>query len=79
MHGDMMPKTKLDYDTFIKSKVRLAVTDGFDVDDSEINPILKPHQRAVVQWAVKGGKRALFDLAELEESVAEELEIEAAA
>lgn len=60
MH-DMTARPNKDYDAFIKSKVRLATTDGFDVDDSEINPILKPHQRACVKWAVKGGKRALFE------------------
>jgi SNF2 family DNA or RNA helicase len=57
----MTAKVNKKYDAFIKSKVRLATTDGFTVDDSEINPILKPHQRAVVRWAVEGGKRALFE------------------
>lgn len=66
--------TAISYDEFIKSKVRLATTDGFDVDDSEINPILKPHQRLVVQWAVKGGKRALFESFGLGKSV-QQLEI----
>jgi hypothetical protein len=26
----------------------------------EINPILKPHQRAIVRWAIAGGRRAIF-------------------
>jgi hypothetical protein len=50
-----------DYDAFIKRKVRLAGTDGFDIADSEINPVLKPHQRAAVRWALAGGRRALFE------------------
>ncbi len=28
---------------------------------SEINPALKPHQRDAVRWALKGGRRALFE------------------
>lgn len=67
-------KSKLGYGEFIKTKVRLATTDGFDVDDCEINPILKPHQRACVKWAVKGGKRALFESFGLGKSV-QQLEI----
>jgi DNA modification methylase len=63
MPHDQMTATapKPDYEAFIKGKVRLATTDGFTVEDHEINPILKPHQRAVVRWAVEGGKRALFE------------------
>ncbi len=48
------------YDEFLKTKVRLADFSGFDVADGEINDILKPHQREIVKWAVKGGKRAIF-------------------
>ena len=33
---------------------------GFDVDPAEVNPRLKPHQRAAVQWLCSGGRRALF-------------------
>jgi DNA modification methylase len=62
-------KVKPDYDEFIRSKVRLAERLGFDVDDSEINPILKPHQRACVKWAIAGGRRALFESFGLGKSV----------
>lgn len=48
------------YQEFIKSKVEMAVDSGFEIDDSEINPILKHHQRLMVKWGVKGGCRALF-------------------
>lgn len=54
-------KEILSYQEFIQNKVRLAKTSGFDVDLSEINPILKPHQAACVQWAIRGGQRALFE------------------
>ncbi len=33
---------------------------GFDVMPDEINPILFPHQRAIVPWALRGGRRAIF-------------------
>jgi hypothetical protein len=50
-----------DYADFIRSKVPLATSGGFEVADDEINPLLKPHQRACVAWAVRGGRRALFE------------------
>jgi DNA modification methylase len=50
----------MDYIEFLKGKIRLAEFGGFDVADSDINPILKPHQRAIVSWAVRGGNRAIF-------------------
>ncbi|OGB23328.1 MAG: DNA methylase N-4 [Burkholderiales bacterium RIFCSPLOWO2_02_FULL_57_36] len=49
-----------DYLQFLKTKVRLAAAAGFDVPLSKINPALKPHTRAMVQWAVAGGRRAIF-------------------
>src|SRR5881394_3133426 len=66
--------SQVDYQQFLRSKVRLAETDGFEIDDSEINPILKPHQRACVQWAVRGGRRALFESFGLGKSI-QQLEI----
>ncbi|HEX6926789.1 MAG TPA: DNA methyltransferase [Longimicrobiaceae bacterium] len=48
------------YLDFLKAKAATVETRGFDVDDSEINPLLKPHQRAVVRWAVRGGRRGIF-------------------
>ena len=50
----------MDYIEFLKGKIRLAEFGGFEVADSDINPILKPHQRAIVSWAVRGGNRAIF-------------------
>lgn len=48
------------YLEFLKSKIVLAKESGFDVDQGEINPNLKPHQRDSVIWALRGGHRALF-------------------
>jgi DNA modification methylase len=50
----------MDYDTFIKNKVCLAQNAGFEVQDSEISTYLKPHQRDIVKWAIRGGQRAIF-------------------
>lgn len=49
-----------DYAAFLKGKIKLANFDGFDVPLGAINPDLKPHTRDIVQWAVKGGNRAIF-------------------
>lgn len=49
------------YQEFLNSKVELAEKSGFDVRPEEINPALKPHQRDAVIWALKGGRRALFE------------------
>ena len=50
----------MNYNEFLKSKVLLSNDAGFDVAESDINPILKPHQRDIVRWAVRGGRRAIF-------------------
>lgn len=34
---------------------------GLPVDMDDISPVLKPHQRAAVKWAIEGGRRALFE------------------
>ncbi len=62
------------YENFIKGKVALAKTQGFDISLNEINPILKPFQKACVQWAIAGGCRALFESFGLGKSV-QQLEI----
>lgn len=50
-----------DYQAFLRSKVVMADQLGFDIEDSDINPILKPFQRACVMWAVRMGRSALFE------------------
>ena len=49
------------YLDFLKQKIETAPVSGFEIDDNAINPILKPHQRDAVKWAVKGGRRSLFE------------------
>jgi hypothetical protein len=48
------------YTAFLREKIKLASFRGFDVPLEEINPALKPHTRDIVQWAAKGGRRAIF-------------------
>ena len=50
-----------DYINFLKEKIVVAPVSGFEITPDEVNPILKPHQRAAVVWAIKGGRRALFE------------------
>jgi len=49
-----------EYQTFLESKIAVASRCGFDIELSEINPILKPQQAVIVQWMVAGGRRACF-------------------
>lgn len=51
----------MNYKVFLESKIELATESGFIVDPADINPALKPHQRDAVRWALKGGRRALFE------------------
>ena len=49
------------YIEFLKSKIQIAPESGFDLSESELSTALKPHQKAAVLWALKGGRRALFE------------------
>lgn len=48
------------YHAFLGAKAVRASSLGFDVDPDELHPILKPHQRAITCWAIRGGRRAIF-------------------
>ena len=48
------------YYEFLKSKMAIAKDSGFVISPDELNEALKPHQRDMVAWALKGGRRALF-------------------
>ena len=50
-----------DYDEFLHSKIQVAPVSGFEVRPEKINKALKPHQRDSVMWALRGGRRALFE------------------
>jgi len=49
-----------DYQDFLRAKVALAQQYGEAPRVGAVNPILKPHQAAVVRWMVEGGRRACF-------------------
>lgn len=49
------------YREFLESKMMIAPESGVEIDPGEVNPALKPHQRDAVVWALRGGKRALFE------------------
>lgn len=49
-----------DYESFLRSKVKLADSAGFAINPAEVNPLLKPHQVAIVVWMVAGGRRGCF-------------------
>lgn len=49
------------YKEFLETKIELATESGFIVDPEKVNKALKPHQRDAVVWALKGGRRALFE------------------
>lgn len=49
------------YEEFLKSKMMIAPDGGIDIDPSEVNSALNPHQKDAILWACKGGNRALFE------------------
>ena len=50
----------MEYTEFLHNKMAQAQRSGFDVADSDIHPMLFPHQRDIVRWACDGGRRAIF-------------------
>ncbi|CAG5072925.1 hypothetical protein DYBT9623_04462 [Dyadobacter sp. CECT 9623] len=50
----------MDYQNFLEAKIRIAEKTGFDIHPEDLHPILKPHQRDIVQWSIKGGRRGIF-------------------
>lgn len=61
----------ISYKDFLLTKVAFASETGFEVSKDKVNPALKPHQRDAVMWAVKGGRRALFEAFGLGKTVQE--------
>lgn len=48
------------YDRFVARKVTFDQSYGHTIDRDECHDLLKPHQRDLVAWAVRGGRRAIF-------------------
>ena len=53
-------RRQVTYDQFIRDKVSFRSSCGFETEASDVHSLLKPHQRDIVRWAVKGGRRAIF-------------------
>ena len=57
----------MSYEAFLREKVAFDRAFGFEVEQAELSPVFqpghpdfKPHQAAVIRWAVRGGRRAIF-------------------
>lgn len=50
----------MQYEDFLKQKIKIAPKQGFKCDLEDINPKLKPHNKLMVKWLVEGGRRACF-------------------
>ena len=48
------------YLDFLTSKFKFTQAFGFEWDAASVHPLLKPHQRDLVCWAVRRGRAALF-------------------
>lgn len=59
-HGDPQHGEVDAYRRFLEAKAPTPAQLGVDVEPSDVHPSLFPHQRAIVEWAVRGGRRAIF-------------------
>ena len=49
-----------DYAAFLEGKFRSDAPSGFEADDSLLPSALFPFQRAIVKWALRRGRAAIF-------------------
>lgn len=50
----------MDYENFLKSKIKTTYDSGFNIEQSELNKILFDFQKFIVQKALKKGRYAIF-------------------
>ena len=50
----------MEYLDFLKNKRFVLESSGFDIDQSDLNPMLYNFQRDIVRWALKKGKACIF-------------------
>lgn len=50
----------MSYQKFIEGKIIKTEEAGFDISDSDLHESNLPHQRDIIKWAAKGGRRAIF-------------------
>lgn len=53
-------KTDLDYYDFLETKQKNVIKSGFEIDESELNPMLFDFQKYIVKRALNAGKFAIF-------------------
>lgn len=51
----------MNYDEYVNTKRVEVKASGFEIDNQSLNPKLFDFQRAIVGWAIKRGKAALFE------------------
>ena len=51
----------MDYSDFLKAKIDIAPDAGFEISRDEVNSIVKDHAKDAIVWAIRGGRRALFE------------------
>src|SRR5262249_47982295 len=56
----VFPHTPWGYRAFLQQKIKVAPAHGFTIDPASVNRNLKDHCRAIVPWALAGGRRAIF-------------------
>src|SRR4030042_3673650 len=50
----------INYQEFLNTKIVNPIISGFDVDEQSLNTNLFDFQRAIVKWALKHGRAAIF-------------------
>ncbi|MDP3723509.1 MAG: DNA methylase N-4, partial [Candidatus Omnitrophota bacterium] len=60
MSGETAAMSAEEYRRFLDAKAAVAPQGGIIVTAAELNPHLKPHARVAAQWAMAGGRRAIF-------------------
>lgn len=50
----------MEYEEFLKQKDYVLESSGFDVDKSELNPMLFEFQKDIVRWALAKGRASIF-------------------
>lgn len=50
----------MEYKDFLSQKSFVLESSGFDIDQSELNPMLYKFQKDIVRWALKKGKACIF-------------------
>lgn len=48
------------YQQFLEQKIVSTPDTGLTIEPGSVHPMCKPHQRDIIAWAVRGGRRAIF-------------------